>query len=104
MFAPVADHPATEEALVGAYRELADVSAGARERLAATGPRAADVVAAATRISDPTTQTLMPELFAAGRARGELALTRAELAAVAAPTRFVWGSDDRAQPPAAGRD
>jgi ATP-dependent helicase/nuclease subunit B len=45
VFAPVADHPATEEALVTAYRELADLSAGATERLAATGPRAADVVA-----------------------------------------------------------
>jgi RecB family exonuclease len=44
LFGPVAEHPATEEALVAAYAELADLSVGARERLAATSARAADVV------------------------------------------------------------
>jgi len=44
LFGPVAEHPATEEALVAAYAELADLSAGARERLGATSARAADVV------------------------------------------------------------
>ncbi len=63
-----------------------------------------EVVTAATHISEPTTRTLTPELFAAGRPRPELALTEAELAAITAPTRLVWGSQDRFQPPAAGRD
>jgi hypothetical protein len=44
LFGPVAEHPATEEALVAAYAELADLSSGARDRLAATSARAADVV------------------------------------------------------------
>jgi RecB family exonuclease len=44
VFGPVADHPATELALVGAYQELRDVSAGALDRLAGTGSRARDVV------------------------------------------------------------
>jgi ATP-dependent helicase/nuclease subunit B len=44
LFGPVAEHPATEEALVAAYAELADLSSGGRERLAATSDRAADVV------------------------------------------------------------
>jgi RecB family exonuclease len=44
LFGPVAAHPATEEALVAAYGELADLSSGGRERLAATSTRAADVV------------------------------------------------------------
>ncbi|MDQ2727081.1 MAG: PD-(D/E)XK nuclease family protein [Actinomycetota bacterium] len=43
-FAPVAAHPATEEALVGAYRELRDLPAPALDRLAGCGARAADVV------------------------------------------------------------
>ena len=62
-----------------------------------------DVLAAATRIADATIRTLMPEILAAGRPRPELALTGDELAAVTIPTRFVWGSDDAAQPPSAGR-
>jgi pimeloyl-ACP methyl ester carboxylesterase len=62
-----------------------------------------DLVAAATRISEPTTRTLMPELFASGRPRPELALSDDELAAIRCPTRFVWGSHDRSQPPTAGR-
>ena len=45
LFAPVAHHPATEAALVAAYRELRDLSPEALDRLAATGRRAADVVA-----------------------------------------------------------
>ena len=44
MFAPVAGHPATEMALVQAYRELRDVSPDARERLARASARARDVV------------------------------------------------------------
>jgi ATP-dependent helicase/nuclease subunit B len=44
VFAPVAAHPATEESLVSAYAELADISAEALERLAGASPRAADVV------------------------------------------------------------
>ena len=44
MFAPVAEHPATEMALVQAYRELRDVSPDARERLARASARARDVV------------------------------------------------------------
>lgn len=44
LFGPVAAHPATEEALVAAYGEIADLSRTGRDRLAATGARAADVV------------------------------------------------------------
>jgi RecB family exonuclease len=44
LFAPVAAHPATEAALVAAYRELRELSPTALDALAATGPRAADVV------------------------------------------------------------
>jgi ATP-dependent helicase/nuclease subunit B len=44
IFEHVADHPATEEALVSTYRELADIDADARDRLAAASTRAADVV------------------------------------------------------------
>jgi ATP-dependent helicase/nuclease subunit B len=44
MFAPVAEHPATEAALVDAYRELSAVDAAALDALVRTGPRAADVV------------------------------------------------------------
>jgi len=44
IFAGVADHPATEEAFVAAFRELADVSAGGADAVARRSPRAADVV------------------------------------------------------------
>lgn len=43
-FASVATHPATETALVGAYRELRDLSAAALDALAGQSPRAEDVV------------------------------------------------------------
>ncbi len=45
VFAPVAEHPATESSLVAAYREMRDVSPGALRRLGARSRRAADVVA-----------------------------------------------------------
>ncbi len=44
VFAPVATHPATETALVAAYRELRDVSAESADALARRSGRAADVV------------------------------------------------------------
>ena len=44
MFGPVAEHPATETALIAAYRELRDLSAPALDALARTGARAGDVV------------------------------------------------------------
>jgi ATP-dependent helicase/nuclease subunit B len=44
LFAPVAEHPATEAALVAAYGELSDVSAEGLEALAGAGRRASDVV------------------------------------------------------------
>jgi ATP-dependent helicase/nuclease subunit B len=44
LFAPVAEHPATEAALVAAFGELSDVSADGLAALARAGPRAADVV------------------------------------------------------------
>ena len=53
MFAPVAEHPATEMALVQAYRELRDVSPEACELLSSESERASDVVrlhAAARRL------------------------------------------------------
>jgi RecB family exonuclease len=44
VFGPVAEHPATEEALVAALTELADVSPAGLDRLAGQSRRAADVV------------------------------------------------------------
>ena len=44
LFAPVAEHPATEAALVAAFGELSDVSAAGLEALARAGRRAGDVV------------------------------------------------------------
>ncbi len=44
VFTPVATHPATETALVAAYRELRDVSAEAADALVRRSGRAADVV------------------------------------------------------------
>jgi RecB family exonuclease len=44
LFAPVAAHPATEEALVGAHRELADLDAAALDVLAGQNRRAHEVV------------------------------------------------------------
>jgi RecB family exonuclease len=44
LFAPVATHPATEEALVGAYRELRDVPEDVLDQVAADGRRAGEVV------------------------------------------------------------
>jgi RecB family exonuclease len=44
VFAPVAAHPATETALVAAYRELRDISPAAQDALGHASPRAADVV------------------------------------------------------------
>ncbi len=44
VFGPVAAHPATETALVGAYRELRDLSPAALDTLARQSPRATDVV------------------------------------------------------------
>src|SRR5262249_11867543 len=40
LFAPVAEHPATEEALVAAYRELSDLDTGQLDLLAAQHSRA----------------------------------------------------------------
>ena len=44
VFAPVADHPATEQALVTAYRELRAVPDAALDAVAACSVRASDVV------------------------------------------------------------
>jgi ATP-dependent helicase/nuclease subunit B len=44
IFADVASHPSTEEALVRAYRELSELSEAQLDAVAGTGPRAADVV------------------------------------------------------------
>lgn len=44
LFAPVAEHPATESALVSTYRELRDISTAALDALAAGSDRAAEVV------------------------------------------------------------
>jgi ATP-dependent helicase/nuclease subunit B len=54
IFAPVASHPATESALVGAYRELRDLSPEALRALSAESPRARDVV----RLHDETRRRL----------------------------------------------
>lgn len=52
MFAPVAGHPATVEALARAHRELAEVSPTALDAIAATSPRAHDVVRIHRAVSD----------------------------------------------------
>jgi ATP-dependent helicase/nuclease subunit B len=44
LFGPVAEHPATESALVNSYRELRDLSDAALDAVAATSARAAEVV------------------------------------------------------------
>ncbi len=44
LFAPVAEHPATESALVSTYRELRDLSPAALDALAASSDRAREVV------------------------------------------------------------
>lgn len=44
VFAPVADHPATEEALVASYNDLSDLSAPALDSVAVASARASDVV------------------------------------------------------------
>jgi len=44
LFTPVAEHPATESALVSTYRELRDLSPGALDALAASSDRAREVV------------------------------------------------------------
>ena len=44
IFAPVADHPATETALVATFAELSDASAAGLAALAGAGRRAHDVV------------------------------------------------------------
>ncbi len=44
LFTAVADHPATESALVTSYRELRDLPPGALDAVARTGARAAEVV------------------------------------------------------------
>ena len=52
VFRPVATHPATETALVTAYRELRDLTAGELAAVAGAGPRAADVVRLQRRARD----------------------------------------------------
>jgi ATP-dependent helicase/nuclease subunit B len=59
IFAPVADHAATETALIAAYRELRDLSAGALDALARTSDRAADVV----RLHRTARATLEPAFY-----------------------------------------
>lgn len=49
-FRPVAEHPATEAALVAAHRELSTVDDTALDALVRTGPRAADVVRISRRV------------------------------------------------------
>jgi ATP-dependent helicase/nuclease subunit B len=52
IFAEVANHPATESALVAATRELASCTRGALDALAACSPRACDVVRIARTVRD----------------------------------------------------
>ncbi|MDQ2724403.1 MAG: PD-(D/E)XK nuclease family protein, partial [Actinomycetota bacterium] len=57
--APVADHPATEEALVAAYRELRELPEGTLGAVAATSATAAEVV----RIHRLTRALLRPDWY-----------------------------------------
>ncbi len=59
IFAPVADHAATESALVAAYRELRDLSPASLDSLARTSARAADVV----RLHHMVRSRLEPEWY-----------------------------------------
>ncbi len=59
MFAPVAEHPATEQALVDAYRELSQIDADAIGALRRAGRRAADVV----RVTNAARALLAPEWY-----------------------------------------
>jgi ATP-dependent helicase/nuclease subunit B len=59
LFAPVAQHDATETALVAAYRELREVSEQGLDAVAATGPRAKDVV----RLHRAARATLEPDWY-----------------------------------------
>jgi RecB family exonuclease len=82
LFAPVAEHPATEAALVAAFGELSDVSAGGLEALARAGRRAGDVV----RLSRQAREVLRASWY------DEADLTEAAVDAV------------RAEPARAGRE
>jgi ATP-dependent helicase/nuclease subunit B len=59
IFAPVAGHPATEQALVAAYTELSDVSEDGSAALAAGGRRSRDVV----RICRRARELLAPDWY-----------------------------------------
>jgi len=59
VFGPVREHPATEQALVDAYRELSQVDAAALDALRRTGRRAADVV----RVSNAARALLAPDWY-----------------------------------------
>jgi RecB family exonuclease len=59
IFAPVAEHPATEEALVAAHRELADLTDEQLDVLAAQSPRAHDIV----RLHRATRAALAPRWY-----------------------------------------
>jgi pimeloyl-ACP methyl ester carboxylesterase len=74
-----------------------------RPAVGATPDEMFEVVAATLRISEPTTRSLMPELFSGREPYPHHALTEDELARVTAPTTFVWGSEDRFQDPDDGR-
>jgi RecB family exonuclease len=59
IFAPVAEHPATEEALVAAHRELANLTDEELDVLAAQSPRARDIV----RLHRATRAALAPRWY-----------------------------------------
>jgi hypothetical protein len=59
LFAPVATHPATESALVAAYRELRDLAPAALDAVASAGPRAGEVV----RLARAVRARLAPEWY-----------------------------------------
>ena len=59
LFAPVAGHPATEEALVGAHRDLSDLDDPALTRLAENSERAREVV----RIHRLVKERLAPQWY-----------------------------------------
>lgn len=79
LFGPVAEHPATEEALVRTHRELSDVTASDLDLLAAQSERAREVV----RIHRAVTAALAAQWYS------EHDLMTAAVDAVAAGTRVV---------------
>jgi ATP-dependent helicase/nuclease subunit B len=91
LFSPVADHPATESALVRTYRELRDLSPAALDALSAASDRAREVVRlhrGARRRLEPRWSDEEDLLVAAAAAMGGPAATELGAVVVHLPQRL----------------